>query len=400
MSDFESDIPNIPDHNLSQKQFALRHSSENERAQIIDDIKQAIQAESMGPYYKYLTTELPQFFPYDDAFYQALTKENDEKLAQLQKNVSEAENDEESELDVNATLTSLAEYYTRIIDRKNATETYKKLLLLTQNTGAKIDILLSLARIDFFFLDYHKVSKHLTEVESLVEKGGDWERRNRHKTYQGVYLMATRKFSEASKFLIDSLATFTSTELCSYEQVAQYAIICGVLSLDRVDLKAKIVDLPEILAIYSSAKSLEPLISLTNSLYTCQYNCFFQFLLESNDYCLKKDKYLNAHANYFMRELRCKAYAQLLESYKSLSLKSMARNFNVSEEFLDEDLCHFIPNNKINCTIDKVNGIIETNRPDNKNSQYHLLIKQGDALLTKLQKYGAAVKLSGTERVA
>lgn len=400
MSDFESDVPNIPDHNLSQVQFILPNSSADEQKQLITELLEAIKAENMGPYYKYLTTELPEFFPLDESLLESLTKINEDKLSELQKAVTEAESDEESELDVNATLTSLAEYYTRIVDRKNATETYKKLLLLTQNTGSKIDILLSLARIDFFFRDYSKVSKHLSEVDSLIEKGGDWERRNRYKTYQGVYLMATRKFSEASKLLIDSLATFTSTELCTYEQVAQYAIICGVLSLDRVDLKAKIVDLPEILAIYSSAKSLEPLISLTNSLYTCQYNCFFQYLLESNDYCLKKNKYLRAHANYFMRELRCKAYAQLLESYKSLSLKSMARNFNVSEEFLDEDLCHFIPNNKINCTIDKVNGIIETNRPDNKNSQYHLLIKLGDALLTKLQKYGVAVKLSGTERVA
>lgn len=400
MSEFESDIPNVPDHSLFQSQFLLPFTSQKEQKEIVLKIMDAITSENMGPYYKYLTTELPDFFPYDDALYKSISKVNDEKLAELQKAVTEAESDEESELDLNATITALAEYYTRIMDRKNATSTYKKLLLLTQNTGTKIDILLSLARIEFFFSDYHKVSKHLSEVESLIEKGGDWERRNRHKTYKGVYLMATRKFSEASKLLIDSLATFTSTELCTYEQVAQYAIICGVFSLDRVDLKAKIVDLPEILAIYSGNKSLEPLISLTNSFYTCQYNCFFQYLLESNNLCLKRNKYLRVHANYLMRELRCKAYAQLLESYKSLSLKSMARNFNVSEEFLDSDLCHFIPDNKINCTIDKVNGVIETNRPDNKNSQYHLLVKHGDALLTKLQKYGAAVKLSGTDRVA
>ena len=211
--------------------------------------------------------------------------------------------------------------------------------------------------------------------------------------------MATRNFSEAAKLLIDSLATFTSTELCSYEQIAHYATVAGVLTLDRVDLKDKIIDSPEILSISSSAPDLEPLMNLTNSLYTCQYNCFFQYLLESYDKLLLPNKYLHKHANYFIREMRCKAYGQLLESYKSLSLKSMANNFNISEEFLDQDLCKFIPTKKLNCTIDKVNGIIETNRPDNKNNQYHLLIKQGDTLLTKLQKYGAAVKLSGAERV-
>lgn len=400
MSEFESDIPNIPDHTLSEKQFLLQQSSEQDAQRLAGEILAEIKQHNMAPYYKHLTAELPQYFPHDEKLYQEMAAVNSAKAAELQKIISDAENDEESEVDIVATTNELAEYYTKIVDRQNATATYEKVLLLTQSTGTKIDVLLTLARLEFFFNDYAGVSKHLTEVESLIEKGGDWERRNRYKTYQGIYFMATRKFDEAAKLLIDSLATFTSTELCSYEQVAQYANIAGILSLDRVDLKAKIVDLPEILSIYLSAKQLEPLVSLTNSLYTCQYNYFLQYLVETNEQLLLTNKYLKTHANYFMREVRCKAYAQLLESYKLLSLKSMARNFNVSEEFLDADLCKFIPNNKLNCTIDRVKGIIETNRPDNKNSQYHQLIKQGDALLTTLQKYGAAVKLSGAERVA
>lgn len=400
MSEFESDVPNIPDHTLSEKEFFLQHAKDVDRLALANEIIATIKEKNMAPYYKHLTTELPQYFVYDGDLYNHLAEINEKKIKELKKVVQEAESEEETEADVVTSTIKLAEYYAEIIDRQNATETYNKVLLLSPSTGVKIDVLLTLARIEFFFKDYPGVSKHLSEVETLIEKGGDWERRNRYKTYQGVYYLATRNFKDAAKLLIDSLATFTSTELCSYEQVAQYSIIAGVLTLDRVDLKSKIVDSPEILSIYSSAKDLEPLISLTNSLYTCQYNYFFQYLLQTHDLLLLTNKYLRIHANFFLREMRCKAYAQLLESYKSLSLKSMARNFSVTEEFLDEDLCNFIPNNKLNCTIDKVNGIIETNRPDNKNSQYLQLVKQGDALLTKLQKYGAAVKLSGAERVA
>lgn len=400
MSEFESDVPNIPDHTLSEKEFVLQHSKDIDKLQLAEEILATIKTNNLAPYYKYLTTELPQYFAFDADLYKSMNDVTEAKISELKKVVQEAESEEETEVDVVTSTIKLAEYYTEIIDRHNAIETYNKVLQLSPSTGIKIDVLLTLARLDFFFRDYPGVSKHLSEVESLIEKGGDWERRNRYKTYQGVYYLATRNFSEAAKLLIDSLATFTSTELCSYEQVAQYSIIAGVLTLGRVDLKSKIVDSPEILSIYSQAKDLEPLVSLTNSLYTCQYNYFFQYLLQTHDQLLLTNKYLRVHSNYFLREMRCKAYAQLLESYKSLSLKSMARNFSVTEEFLDEDLCNFIPNNKLNCTIDKVNGIIETNRPDNKNSQYHQLVKQGDALLTKLQKYGAAVKLSGAERVA
>jgi 26S proteasome regulatory subunit N7 len=62
------------------------------------------------------------------------------------------------------------------------------------------------------------------------------------------------------------------------------------------------------------------------------------------------------------------------------------------------DLAKFISSNRISCTIDRVNGIIETNRPDDKNKQYSDVVKHGDALITKLQKYGQAVRLRGSER--
>jgi 26S proteasome regulatory subunit N7 len=41
--------------------------------------------------------------------------------------------------------------------------------------------------------------------------------------------------------------------------------------------------------------------------------------------------------------------------------------------------------------IDKVGGIIETNRPDGKNAQYQQVIKQGDLLLTRIQKLGRVI---------
>jgi 26S proteasome regulatory subunit N7 len=62
------------------------------------------------------------------------------------------------------------------------------------------------------------------------------------------------------------------------------------------------------------------------------------------------------------------------------------------------DLAKFIAAERIACTMDRVNGVIETNRPDDKNKQYADLVKQGDSLITKLQKYGQAVRLRGSER--
>jgi len=89
---------------------------------------------------------------------------------------------------------------------------------------------------------------------------------------------------------------------------------------------------------------------------------------------------------FFCREMRIKAYSQLLESYRSVQLQSMADAFGVSIEFLDNELARFIAAGRLHCKIDKVGGIVETNRPDGKNALYQATIKQGDLLLNRIQK--------------
>ena len=54
--------------------------------------------------------------------------------------------------------------------------------------------------------------------------------------------------------------------------------------------------------------------------------------------------------------------AQFLDSYKSVTLESMAQSFGVSVAFIDRELADFIVTNRLTAKIDKVAGIVETNR--------------------------------------
>lgn len=391
----------VPDFALADNAFILKVPELSKRhPKSLAYLQEQIKKEKLAPYYYYLQhTYSPNLIPWDQELYNELVKENEEEISKLKKNIEEVEAKDEGQLEAAEGYKKLGEYYTKIGDRTNAIQTLKKAFELTPSTGVKIDISLTITRIGFFFDDKVFVGKQLEQTNTLIEKFGDWERRNRFKTYNGLYLLSIRDFSKASPLLIDSLATFTSTEICTYEQLAVYSSLAGAFSLERTELKNKIIDSPELLSLLPTTPELEPISSLTISLYTCEYSAYFQFILQTHDELLISSRYLAMHANYYIREMRRKAYAQLLESYKALSLKSMADAFGVSIDFLDNDLCKFISNKKLNCVIDRVNGIIETNRPDNKNAQYQLLIKQGDTLLTKLQKYGAAVRLSGAERV-
>jgi hypothetical protein len=408
-----------------------------------------------------------------------------------------------------------------------ALSSYEGVFEKTGILGTKIDLVLAIIRIGIFFGDRLSVKKNVDRAKTLVESGGDWDRRNRLKAYQGLHLLTTRSYNLAAPLLLDSLSTFTSYELCSYSSLVVYSVLAGSESLKRLDFKTKVVDAPEIRAILGDGEDklsalsgttpgttdeemkdasstatptpaptavnlsalgsstapqeveapvdFTPLAGLVRSLYNGHYQSFFLALAAVEENFLSQDRYLYEHRAWFVREMRLRGYQQLLQSYRVVGLGSMANDFGVSVDFLDRyvplplspfptllhphpytpqytppskflplaqsitqpsphfsphlsihpsllpsihpsiplsislslpssktnptsDLAKFIAADRIPCTIDRVNKIIETNRPDDKNRQYADVVKVGDGLITKLQKYGQAVRLRGSER--
>ncbi|TKA79035.1 hypothetical protein B0A55_03170, partial [Friedmanniomyces simplex] len=66
--------------------------------------------------------------------------------------------------------------------------------------------------------------------------------------------------------------------------------------------------------------------------------------------------------------------------------------------WLDKDLAPFIASQRLQATIDRVQGVVSTVRGEGKGRQYNDVVRQGDQLITKLQKYGQVVRLRGSER--
>ena len=237
----------------------------------------------------------------------------------------------------------------------------------------------------------------MDRAKTLVESGGDWDRRNRLKAYQGLHLLTTRSYNLAAPLLLDSLSTFTSYELCSYSSLVVYSVLAGSVSLKRVDFKTKVVDAPEIRAILgdgeeklsalsgaaaagpgagdeemkdassaiptpaptavnltalgSSAAPQEletpvdfkPLAGLIRSLYEGNYQSFFLALAAVEENFLSQDRYLYEHKGWFVREMRLRGYQQLLQSYRVVGLGSMAHDFGVSVDFLDRYVTILLP---------------------------------------------------------
>ena len=146
---------------------------------------------------------------------------------------------------------------------------------------------------------------------------------------------------------------------------------------------------PEIIRASLSTPGLPDFL---NSLQQCEYAKFAEAFPLVGD-AVDLSPWLSPHSRYFSRECRVRAYAQYLQSYRSVSVPSMARAFGVSVEFLDEELSRFIVNGRLSCTIDAVEGVLRTNRPDKKNALYQQFVKDGDALLNRIQKLSRVIDL-------
>ena len=355
-----------------------------DRSALKDDILETIFEHSMAPVYEEICQE--QGWDVDAAALDRMKAANAERLKEIDAKIQDA-TENLGETEVREALLAKAEYLAEIGDRPAAIEAYAATEAKTAGAGPKMDLALALLRLDISRGDWHAVKDGIERAEALCAKGGDWERKNRLKVYNALFLTATRQFSRAAELFLDSVATFTATELMPYTQCVFYTVTLAVVAIERPLLKSSVIDNPEILSVIDSLPHLR---SYLNSLYGCRYSEFFAAFAGLTD-SIRSSRILHPHFRYFMREARATAYSQFLESYKSVTLVAMANSFGVSPEFLDSELADFIVAGRLAAKIDRVGGTVETTRPDAKNALYQQAIRQGDHLLNKLQKLSKVV---------
>ncbi|KAF8764895.1 26S proteasome non-ATPase regulatory subunit 6-like [Argiope bruennichi] len=375
-----------PNLELAQLKFLLSSVEHQKDENLKSRLLEAIKENNMAPFYEEVCKDLS--WTVDNALLDAMKKANEEALKKLDDAIEDAEKNL-GEMEVREAYLNKAEYLSKIGSKEAALSVFRKTQEKTVSLGHRLDLLFHIIRIGLFYIDHDLITRNIEKAKSLIEEGGDWDRRNRLKVYQGVYCMAIRDFKNAAVFFLDTVSTFTSYELMDYKTFVTYTVICSMISLPRVDLREKVVKGSEILEVLHSASDIREYLF---SLYNCQYAEFFQKLALVEN-MLKQDRLLAPHYRYYVREMRISAYTQLLESYRSLTLQYMADAFGVTTEFIDKELARFIAAGRLHCKIDKVGGIVETNRPDSKNYQYQACIKQGDILLNRVQKLSRVINI-------
>ncbi|KXJ20234.1 26S proteasome non-ATPase regulatory subunit 6 [Exaiptasia diaphana] len=382
----EEGLPNNPNLEISQWKFIICNPDGVNKEQAKKNIMVAVKEKDMAPLYEELCHELK--WPVDQALLDKMKKANEEKLKELEKKLKYAE-ENLGETEIRDALFAQGEYLCSIGNKEGAITAFRKCYDKAVALGYKLDIIFYRIRIGLFYLDNDMMTKNIAKAQELIEEGGDWDRRNRLKVYHGIYYLSIRDFKSAANNFLESISTFTSYELMDYKQFVTLTVLASIISLERVDLKKKVVNGAEILEVLHQLPVIKKFLL---SFYNCHYDDFFKALAEVEQ-ILKQDRLMSPHYRHYVREMRILAYTQLLESYRSLTLEYMANAFGVSEAFIDRELSRFIAAGRLHCKIDKVGGIVETNRPDHKNWQYQASIKQGDLLLNRIQKLSRVINI-------
>jgi len=101
-------------------------------------------------------------------------------------------------------------------DFPEAERIFREAYELSGGASRKMDILFQIILMNLEKYDLEALKKDVATCKQLVEEGADWDKKNKLKIFEAVYLMLIRDFKKASEHLLSSIATFTAVELLEY----------------------------------------------------------------------------------------------------------------------------------------------------------------------------------------
>ena len=312
---------------------------------------------------------------------QETTPDRETQLKKLDEKIEDAiEN--KAAVEVRDAYIDKAEFFK---EEKNWNEFRKNLdLALTKVAGASKKLELKIEVLQSYHVERNeaKYEELLDECIALEEEGGDWEKRNKLSLYKSLRNIKRRNFERAAQLLLSTISTYNSPEIMSYSTLIFYATVLSILSLPRSEIKEKVVEKSEVT---TELMRDEVTRNFLDSYYRCKYNEFFPRLLSLHEK-IQGDEYLSVHQKFILRKSRIVIYSQFLESYKTVTLKNMAISFGVSVDFIDKELSNLIAAKKLNCKIDKLEGIVNIQKFDSRVAKFDEILRQGDMLIEKMHK--------------
>lgn len=227
-------LPKVPNLDLAQWKFLINlHPSDKAlKEKLLNEIK----ANNMTPFY--LECVKDGELSNDEQLLKTMRADNEEKAKALDGKIDDNEK-AFGDSEIREGYLAKAQYLCAIGDRELALTWLRKTYEKTVTLGHRLDLIFYQLRLGLFYMDHDLIERNLEKAKTLVDEGGDWDRRNRMKVYQGLRAMSIRDFKSAADLFLETVATFTSYELMDYQKFVTYTVICCLFALERPKLREK-----------------------------------------------------------------------------------------------------------------------------------------------------------------
>lgn len=197
-----------------------------------------------------------------------------EELEKIEEQIRQAQADGDDVL-LRDGYANKAEYYEKYKDYQLAIDNYQLALAKTAGAQKKLEYQLAVLHIYYLLDNYSKFNEQLETCKRLNEEGGDWEKKNKLMVYEGLWLIKKRDLEAAASTLLACVNTFNAPEILPFEKLVFYGVVLGMVTHSRRELKTKVIDNSEIVAVLREDESLYEYLF---SLYERRYHDFFKSL--------------------------------------------------------------------------------------------------------------------------
>jgi 26S proteasome regulatory subunit N7 len=196
----------------------------------------------------------------------------EEQIKEIDENIAKEEQNVET-FDITKFNFEKGKIYKNAKNKDQALSEFKTVISKTQSYNLKMDSVFEILHIGIIYKDLPLIAEYIETCRKFLTEGGDWEKKNKLKVYEGLYFVLTKKFKDAGKLFLEALMTFTNTELFEYKYFVFYTVIANIITVDRVTLKNRVIDNSDVVA---NIREIPHLQHFLDSFYNGNYKVFFQ----------------------------------------------------------------------------------------------------------------------------
>ncbi|KAG2424834.1 hypothetical protein HXX76_014255 [Chlamydomonas incerta] len=221
------------------------------------------------------------------------------------------------------------------------------------------------------------VANYVGKAEATPDVSNDSVIMAKLRAASGINLLHSRKYKQAARKFCEvspDLGT-TYSDVLALHDVAVYGSLCALASLDRSELRSRVIANIGFREVLELAPEMRELV---HAFYNSQYAVALR-LLEGLKPALLLDMHVAEHVPALYAAIRHRALCQYVQPFSSVDLSVMAAALNTPVAELEKQLAGLIMDGAISARIDSATKVLYASKADARVTTFQRVLTAGEA---------------------